>query len=434
MMPKGVLRPSQRGAADIGRAGAHAVRGIWSARTRSRIATAVAPEGRGGQHAVLNGLFSRVFSNLVYAQIWEDPVADMQALQITPDDRIAAIASGGCNVMSYLSADPAALMAVDLNAHHLALLRLRLAAAAHLPDHDALVGMFGDAGHASLREHYHRYLRGKLDIRDRHYWESSWSRPRGRLRMLERGLTRHGVLGRFIGLCHRVARLHGVRLPDLSIQPDLDAQRRHFDEAIDPLFDSPLLKVLARQPVMLFGLGIPPAQAALLAGGDDVLPVLRARLRRLACERPLSQNYFAMQAFARTYRGCEPAFMPPYLQARHYETVRRAARRVTTVHDSMTAALSAQPSSSLDIYVLLDAQDWMSPAQRQALWRQIDRTARLGARVLFRTAGRPPGLEADCTRGWRYDAQASERAFEADRSAIYGGVHLYRREARPAGA
>ena len=47
-------------------------------------------------------LFTLAFSGLVYAQIWEDPEIDMEALALKPDDRLVAIASGGCNVMSYL--------------------------------------------------------------------------------------------------------------------------------------------------------------------------------------------------------------------------------------------------------------------------------------------------------------------------------------------
>ena len=57
------------------------------------------------------------------------------------------------------------------------------------------------------------------------------------------------------------------------------------------------------------------------------------------------------------------------------------------VHASLTEHLSRQPAASLDAYVLLDAQDWMTDEQLNALWSEIVRTARPGARVIFRTAG-----------------------------------------------
>ena len=82
---------------------------------------------------MLDHTFAFAFRGLVYAQIWEDPDIDMEALAIRPDSRMVAIASGGCNVLSYLVADPAAITAVDLNTAHIALGKLKLASARHLP-------------------------------------------------------------------------------------------------------------------------------------------------------------------------------------------------------------------------------------------------------------------------------------------------------------
>ena len=82
---------------------------------------------------MLEYLFTLAFKGLVYPQIWEDPAVDMEALAITPDSRVVTIASGGCNVMSYLIADPAHITAVDLSLAHVALNRLKLAAVRRLP-------------------------------------------------------------------------------------------------------------------------------------------------------------------------------------------------------------------------------------------------------------------------------------------------------------
>jgi S-adenosylmethionine-diacylglycerol 3-amino-3-carboxypropyl transferase len=94
---------------------------------------------------LLDHTFALAFRGLVYAQIWEDPEVDMEALQIRPDSRVVAIASGGCNVLSYLVADPASITAVDLNTAHIALNKLKLAAAQTLPDHAQFHRFFAQA-------------------------------------------------------------------------------------------------------------------------------------------------------------------------------------------------------------------------------------------------------------------------------------------------
>ena len=80
-------------------------------------------------------LFGLLFSGLVYPQIWEDPDLDMQAMELKPNHRIVTIGSGGCNMLAYLSKAPASIDVVDLNPHHIALNRLKLAAFKHLPGH-----------------------------------------------------------------------------------------------------------------------------------------------------------------------------------------------------------------------------------------------------------------------------------------------------------
>ncbi|MET0375810.1 MAG: DUF3419 family protein, partial [Rhizorhabdus sp.] len=103
--------------------------------TQKAVAAAMQRHGHLSRQGLLERAFTWAFRGLVYAQIWEDPVVDMAALAITPDSHVVTIASGGCNMLSYLTADPKAIDAVDLNTAHIALGTLKLAAARHLPDH-----------------------------------------------------------------------------------------------------------------------------------------------------------------------------------------------------------------------------------------------------------------------------------------------------------
>lgn len=396
-----------------------------------QLGAAVHQNGVMNSTGLLERLFSQLFHGLVYPQIWEDPVVDMAALGIRPDEDIFCIASGGCNAMSYLTARPGSVTAVDLSPAHVALLRLKAAAAQHLPDHEAFFAFFGHADRKDNLDAYDRYVAPHLDAQTRAYWDGRVLRRR-RIVMFARGFYRHGALGRFIGVVHVIARLGGVSFAPLLKAQTLDEQRRFFDTRIAPLFESRAVRFLARRRAALFGLGIPPAQFDKLAsdGGGDILPVLRERTRKLMCDFPIRENYFAWQAFARHY-GTGGA-LPPYLDPAQFDTVSRHAHCVSVQNRSMTDVLAKRASRSLDCYVLLDAQDWMTDAQLNALWRQIARTARPGARVIYRTGGAPdilPGrVDAGLLGRWQYDRDASETGFANDRSAIYGGFHLRRNE------
>lgn len=379
----------------------------------------------------LERLFSRLFLGLVYPQIWEDPAVDMEALDIAPGDNLVCIASGSCNVLSYLTAGPASVTAVDLSPAHVALGKLKLTAARTLPDYAAFYQFFGRADLASNEVLYDRYIRAGLDSSAREFWDSR-QLFRRRIAVFQNGFYRHGLLGRFLSAVHLIARLGRVDFAPLLAARSLDEQKTFFDTRIAPLFDMWLVRKLAGFRASLFGLGIPPAQYDKLAadGNGDVLPVLRERVRKLMCDFPVRDNYFAWQAFARCYDPAPDGSLPPYLQQRNFAALRNNADRGRIENRSLTDLLADQADGSKHGYVLLDAQDWMNDEQLNALWREITRTAAAGARVIFRTGGTadilPGRVRPEILTRWAYDAEMSARGTARDRSAIYGAFHLYR--------
>jgi S-adenosylmethionine-diacylglycerol 3-amino-3-carboxypropyl transferase len=125
--------------------------------------------------------------------------------------------------------------------------------------------------------------------------------------------------------------------------------------------------------------------------------------------------------------------VPAYLREDTYGLIKSRVDRVEVHHAMLTDFLKKQDAGSLHRYVLLDSQDWMSPAQCSSLWAEIDRTADpKDARVIFRTAGPDSPLPSKLKPGlldpWQY-LEAESKAFHAqDRSSIYGGFHLYVRK------
>ena len=141
---------------------------------------------------------------------------------------------------------------------------------------------------------------------------------------------------------HAVSRIGGVDYRPYLASTSLEDQRAFFDTRIAPLFDNRAVQTLARRRASLFGLGIPPAQFEKLAqdGGGDIVPVLRERTRKLMCDFPISENYFAWAAFNRGYKEDGTGPVPPYLEERNFEALRKAAPHASVVNRSLTDMLA----------------------------------------------------------------------------------------------
>ncbi|MCB1650530.1 MAG: DUF3419 family protein [Alphaproteobacteria bacterium] len=378
---------------------------------------------------LLERMFTLSFRGFVYPQIWEDPEVDLDALKLTKDSRIMTIASGGCNVMNYLTESPARVKAIDLNPAHVALTRLKIAAIKYLPDYESFFAFFGHADEKRNIENYDKYIAPHLDAFSKAYWEG-WSPLRGRrINYFTKNIYQFGLLGRFISVVHVLAKIYGQDPREILTAKNAQEQGEIFDRTLGPIFDKKFVRWLCNMPPALYGLGIPPSQFDDLKGDAEMADVLKARLRRLAVDFPIEDNYFAWQAFGRGYDRENKQAIPRYLKEKHYQTLKDNADKVEIHHTTITGFLQSQPQGSLDCYVFLDAQDWMNAAQLNTLWREVVRTARPGARVIFRTAGDDSPLTGALTpellARFHYDPSASEKAVSKDRSSIYGGFHVY---------
>src|SRR5215471_17946646 len=109
------------------------------------IAGAVPNGGANYKSTIWERIYAFWLGRLVYTQIWEDPEADLAALQLPLGSTIVTISSGGCNALSYLTARPAQVYAVDLNEAHLSLLKLKFAGIRAFPSYSEFWQFFGDA-------------------------------------------------------------------------------------------------------------------------------------------------------------------------------------------------------------------------------------------------------------------------------------------------
>ncbi|MGE0023761.1 MAG: DUF3419 family protein [Hyphomicrobium sp.] len=399
-------------------------------RRNHRLAEAVHRYGAASRKGLEERFFTWAFSGLVYPQIWEDPAVDLEAMALKPGDTVAAIASGGCNVLSYVTAQDVRVTALDLNPAHVALNKLKLAAVQHAPDYDTFARFFVSAADRETATIYDDLLAPHLDAATRAYWDGRDMLGRRRISYFARRFYRQGLLGTFITMGHLIARAHGRDPAKLLKATSRAEQEELFKSELEPLFDMAHMRWLMSKPASLFGLGIPPSQYDALKGdAPHMAEVLKARLARLSYGFDLKDNYFAWQAFGRGYKAGGDGPLPLYLERANWETLKARAGNVSVVHAKFDEHLGRFEEPTYNAYVLLDAQDWMTDEQLTTLWSEIVRTAKPGARVIFRTAGEetilPGRVPHAILARFGYDAERSRALTLRDRSSIYGGFHLY---------
>ena len=402
------------------------------------VQTAVQNANLSSRQGLLQKLFAVWFDAFVYNQIWEDPRVDIEALDLDGNSRVLTISSGGCNALNYLLESPESVTAVDLNRHHIYLLNLKLAAIKHLPNYESFFAFFGAGRGSKTGSDYLRYIQPHLDKETREFWESNTLLGGflygDRVSFFRNaGLYDHSRNGYFLTFFHWLSRRLGCDIEKVFDAASLDEQAVLYNKHIDPFFDRSIIKTIGKLPVTLFGLGIPPQQYDELKRdldrGRTVIDIYRDRVRRLACDFPIDENYFAWQAFGRKYDVEKRLAVPDYLKEENYATLKANAGRLTSIVGSATDEIENRANGAFNRFVFLDAQDWMDAAAMTELWSAIAEKAEPGSRIIFRTAGESSPLEEnlpdELLARFVYEKELSQNLFKRDRSSIYGGFHLY---------
>ncbi len=389
--------------------------------------SAVQHETTTTKQGILQKMFAVWFDAFVYNQIWEDPRVDLQALKLDAESRIITISSGGCNALNYLVEKPENVTAIDLNRHHIFLLRLKLTALEFLPNYEDFFNFFGYGKHPKNVENYRKFIAPNLDEATRTFWDK-------KINIFSKGgLYENSRNGYFLRFFHRFAKLIGCQPAKVLDAKTPAEQAELYDKYINPFFDSFFIKTVGKLPITMFGLGIPPQQYEELkkdlSEGGSVIDIYRERAKRLAVDYPIQENYFAWQAFARKYDTENRQAIPEYLKEENFAELKKNVSRVSAKIGSVTDEIKNQPVGTFNRFVFLDAQDWMTPPILDDLWSTIAERGEQNSRIIFRTAGADSPLEnalpKELLEKFHYEKDWSPELFKQDRASIYGGFHLY---------
>ena len=408
---------------------------------------------------------SRVFRavhgrNLVYATCWEDPAVDRLALEITPDDEVLTITSGGCNALDLLLTGARAVHAVDINELQTALLEFRIAAIRHLDD-DSVFALFGTGRSPRVREMYFDAIRPDLSLQAARFWDRHLDYFGG-------GGWRNSFLYRgSAGAVHKLLRDYAYKVRGLASAlealldaPDLETQRALYCEhRVRERFASLLMRWLLSRNTLLAMLGIPKSQRHEMEQHPEgtvgySLDVIETAFTRTH----LATNYFWRGVLTGEYsRSCCPEYLRPpnlaLLRGGRLDRLRFATASVTEyLHGAGEPARAASrytgeparaasrydASSKISRFVLLDHMDWLANHDLSGLadeWNAIFAIAQPNARVIFRSAARHvqyldslpvtvDGKTAPLSSLLRYDADRAAALHATDRTCIYGSFYI----------
>ncbi len=283
------------------------------------------------------------------------------------DGPIAVVSSAGCTALSLLACGAAEVIAVDVNRtqNHLVELKAAVVARADPQRATAMLGGAPMTGNARLL--MYQLIRADLTSAARRYWDA-------RQGVVERGVLQAGVTERLMRLIATGVRLvhprrRVARLLELAT---LEQQQEFYHGEWDNARWRLLFDVLCNRLVLRR-----TYDARFFANVED--PSYAKHFRWVAAhtltQLPVCDNYFLHHMLTGRY---PERSRPPYL------TSSVSTDRLTLVDGTFTDFLRGRPDRSLAGFALSNICEWLTAAQIDELFAEIARTARPGARVVFR--------------------------------------------------
>jgi S-adenosylmethionine-diacylglycerol 3-amino-3-carboxypropyl transferase len=314
--------------------------------------------------------------SLVFSQVREDPLLEIEALRPAFTGTTVIVSSAGCTALSLLAAGARRIVAVDLSRVQNHLVELKYAAVRAFPASTAIAFLGAQPMPRMRRLQLCAMLLPLLTPEARAYWSAH---PRS----IARGVLRAGRSERFIALVATVVRLgiarrHAVRA--LLAATSLEAQRDIFERS----WNGPRWHALFRLLLNRWSM----SRAYHSSFFAHVENRSFARHFRALAERgittiPARSNYFLHEMLTGRYPVEEPGGVPPYLDGSN-RGAEAADDPLTLIDGTLTDALRQQPSQSVDGVALSNICEWMSATDIDRLFAEIARTAKPGARVVFR--------------------------------------------------
>lgn len=310
------------------------------------------------------------FSEIRYAQVWEDADVLLEALDIQPGDVCVSIASAGDNALAMLARGAGRVVAVDLNPAQIMCLELRVAAYREL-DHPELLELMGSRPSERRAALYLR-CRPRLTPEARAFWDAHAA-------VIRAGIGSGGKFERYFRLFKDriVPLVHGGRTVDALLRGgDRDARLRFYESRWNTWRWRLLFKVFFSR-FLMGRLGRDPEFFKYVEG--SVADRILARTRHALTELDPSRNPYLHWIL----RGTHGDALPFALRAENFDAIRNNLDRLEWRLGALEDVLDELGDGAVDGFNLSDIFEYMGPEACASLLERLARAGKRGARLAY---------------------------------------------------
>ncbi len=351
------------------------------------------------------------FSEIRYAQVWEDADVLLAALDVRPGDVCVSIASAGDNALALLTRQPSRVIALDLSDAQLHCLGLRVAAYRAL-GHAELLELLGSRPSARRAELYAR-CRAVLSDGARAFWDA---RPDA----IAHGAAGAGKFERYFSLFRtRVLPLiHSRRTIDALLQPrDTEARRQFYRTRWDTRRWRMFFRIFFSRAVM-GRLGRDPEFFRYVEA--DVPAAILRRTEHALTDLDPSDNPYVHWILT----GTHGAALPCALRPEHFDTIRANLDRLEWHRTSLEEFLDRGTDRIFDRFNLSDLFEYVSAEHHERLLETIVRRARPGGRIAYWNMLAPRRRPEALAGKLRALDDLASRLHDEDRAFFYAALRI----------
>lgn len=350
-------------------------------------------------------------STINYSQCWEDTNLLKRALTISNDDVVLSITSGGDNTLALLLENPKKIFSIDINSaqNHLAELKLQSSKILSYEDYLELLGI----NDSSKRLNYYNQV-SELLSDDAHLWFE------GNMNLIKHGVIHDGKFEKYLSSFRKylLPLVHSKRTISQFVNQNSLQDQIFFYEKVWNTWRWRLFFSVATNPSLLQGL-------ARQAGADRQKSKNESYIKRL--ERLIYRNHLKTNPYINyALTGKYGDSLPDYLLEENYTKLQKYnASKCEFRNDDLLSFLKSTSDNSLTKYNLSDAFEFLAADDALEVWREIARTAKNGAKVVYWCNQIEHTAPKEIERGVVSDTELENELKDQDRLYFYRSFHIY---------